>query len=57
MRIETIDKECFFCEEEAKAKIKPTRDSGSCRTLELCSDCAKKLLWELIHNDYQFDDD
>ena len=56
MITETISKKCFFCEDEASAKIKPNRSSGSSKALELCADCAKKLLWELIHNNYQFED-
>lgn len=50
METETIDKTCTLCGNEAKGKIK--RDT---RSIELCHDCAKDVLWELIHNEYAFD--
>lgn len=52
MEIEDIEKDCWLCGDEAKATIK-----GEKRTLELCSDCARKMLWELVHADYNFTED
>ena len=52
MEINQIDKSCDLCGEEAQASIK-----GEKRNLELCGDCAKQLLWELVHADYAFEED
>lgn len=52
MEIETIDKQCSLCGDEATAKIK-VRD----RSLELCSSCAKELFWVLAHADYVFNEE
>jgi len=51
MKTEQIDKICNMCGEEAIASIKTTT-----RSLELCKDCAKDLLWELTRESYEFEE-
>lgn len=50
METSSIDKTCFFCSDQANGKIEKNEHS-----LELCKDCAKDVLWELIHNSYAFE--
>ena len=50
METKSIDKKCSLCGEEAVGVIKKGNN-----TLELCHDCAKDILWHLIHDKYNFD--
>lgn len=52
METTNIHKVCNLCGCEASGKI--VNDE---RSIELCSSCAKSVLWDLIHNDYAFDED
>ena len=54
METETLNKQCSMCDNEATGKIKSSHNETS---ISLCERCAKEMLWELIHADYQFIED